>query len=49
MGKSDLRVRFARRSLTDIIAPASPGRALQTLQDLNWRIFLQSWGCGLVV
>jgi hypothetical protein len=33
MGKSDLRVRFARHSLTDIIAPASPGRALQTLQD----------------
>jgi hypothetical protein len=32
MGKSDLRVRFARHSLTDIIASASPIRALQTLE-----------------
>jgi hypothetical protein len=36
MGKSDLRVRFARHSLTDIIAAASPGRALQTLEDPSY-------------
>jgi hypothetical protein len=35
MGKFDLfdlRGRFAHHSLTDTIAPASPGRALQTLE-----------------
>jgi hypothetical protein len=35
MGKFDLfdlRVRFPRHSLTDILASASPGRAVQTLE-----------------
>jgi hypothetical protein len=35
MGKFDLfdlRVRFARHALTDIITPVSPSRALQTLE-----------------
>jgi hypothetical protein len=34
MGQSDLRVRFARHSLTDIIAPVS--RARQTLHDPSY-------------
>jgi hypothetical protein len=32
-----LRIRFARHSLTDIVGPASPGRALQTV-ELDSRI-----------
>jgi hypothetical protein len=40
IGKCDLcalRIRFARYSLTDIVGPASPGRALQTV-ELDSRI-----------
>jgi hypothetical protein len=45
MGKSDI---FARHSLTDIIASASPSRALQTLEVPSYASASPNNSCGTI-